>query len=125
MERERVIRPSSSSRAARKAPSTSGASGVLALQRTAGNAAVASLVGAQRVPDEDELAPWDGGGADHAGETESAGTPAEAGIPQGAAPEGGAGAGGMNDLGSVARVGTLIADSIVAASYSPGAGNIW
>jgi hypothetical protein len=31
----------------------------------------------------------------------------------------------MNDLGPVARVGTLIADSIVATSYTPGAGNIW
>lgn len=122
----RVAQPAGPSRAARRAAPAGTGNGVLALQRSAGNAAVVSLIDAQRAPEDDDLAPWNGGagaGADHAAEgTEAAEGPGEAGIPEGAAP---APAGGMNDLGPVARVGTLIADSIVATSYTPGAGNIW
>ena len=32
---------------------------------------------------------------------------------------------GMTQTGGVIRAGTIIADSVVAASYSPGAGNVW
>lgn len=125
MERMRVAQPAGPSRAARRAAPAGTGNGVLALQRSAGNAAVVSLIDAQRAPEDDDLAPWNGGagaGADHADEGAAAPGPGEAGIPEGAAP---APAGGMNDLGPVARVGTLIADSIVATSYTPGAGNIW
>ena len=33
--------------------------------------------------------------------------------------------GGVNELGPIARTGTLIADSIIASSYTPGAGNVF
>ena len=32
---------------------------------------------------------------------------------------------GMSEFSGVAKASTLIADSVIAASYSPGAGNIW
>ena len=31
----------------------------------------------------------------------------------------------MTQTGGVIRAGTIIADSVVATSYSPGAGNVW
>jgi hypothetical protein len=31
----------------------------------------------------------------------------------------------MTQTSGVIRAGTIIADSVVAASYSPGAGNVW
>ena len=73
------------------------------------------MIGAQRLPigDEEELDGGSGGGPEM-------GTPDAAAGDQAAAPTG-----GVNELGAVAHVGTLLADSIVAASYSPGAGNIW
>jgi hypothetical protein len=97
--------------------------GMLALQRSAGNQAVASLV--QR-----DTGDWWSTDTPFSS-TPSAGASSTA-TPTGVAPsttpaetpEAGA-AGGINELGPVARVGTLIADSIVATSYTPGAGNIW
>lgn len=106
------------------------AGGLLGLQQSAGNAAVASMVGLQRSPLDNLVDPWAGGPL--SGDGGGAATPDAAGIPAGGSPTdaGGAGptaepGGGMNELGPVAHVGTLIADSIVASSYTPGAGNIW
>jgi hypothetical protein len=109
--------------------------GVLALQRSAGNAAVASMVGAQRLP---ETAPEGVQRAVHIDEVETttsgAAGPSSAGgaasTPAGAAAAGagatGAAAGAPTDLGEVATVGTLIArNAVVSPSYTPGAGNIW
>jgi hypothetical protein len=33
--------------------------------------------------------------------------------------------GGVNELGPIARTGTLIADSIIASRYTPGAGSVF
>jgi hypothetical protein len=94
------------------------AGAVLALQRSAGNAAVASVV-AQRAGLDDLFgpSPFGGGGADQA---EGAG-----GGTAPTTPESGEAAGGINELGPVARTGTLIADNIIASSYTPGAGNVF
>ena len=113
----------------------SAAPGLMALQRSAGNAAVASLVApkaVQRAPVEiDEM-------TTRVGVDESA-APANA-----PAPPGGAGGGAVTSDGTnttitgatislaapltstdgVIRAGTIIADSVVASTYSPGAGNI-
>lgn len=88
---------------------------MLALQRTAGNAAVTSMIGVQRDGIGDDLFgpnPFGGPGPQTA--EGDGGPPAPAEPPS-----------GINELGPVARTGTLIADSIIASSYSPGAGNIF
>lgn len=108
------------------------APGLLALQRSAGNAAVASLVAPRYLQRDVEI-----------GEVESTVDVADSAP---AAPGTGAGAGGavtsdgatttitggvinldsgMTQTGGVIRAGTIIADSVIAASYSPGAGNVW
>lgn len=98
---------------------------LLALQRTAGNAAVASLVAGRPLPvqrdvsiDEIETTvgptPGAGGGpvtSDGASTTVSGSTITLA------AP--------VTTADGVLRAQTIIADSIVASSYSPGAGNLW
>jgi hypothetical protein len=106
--------------------------GLLHLQRTAGNAAVRSLVApaVQRVVGIDELtsevAPDAGAGAEAA-----AGPAADAGPVTSAggtttvsgtairleAP--------MTSTDGVIRASTIIADSVVASNYTPGAGNVW
>jgi hypothetical protein len=104
------------------------------VQRTAGNAAVASLVApvVQRVVGIDDVtasadspAPSDAGA--------SGATGPGAATPAGAGPEGDhtitASHIGLNapmvEATGVVRAQTVIADSIVAASYTPGAGNQW
>lgn len=108
------------------------APGLLALQRSAGNAAVASLVAPRSVQRDVEI-----------GEVEVTADAAESAP---AAPGTGAGAGGavtsdgatttitgglinldtaITQTSGVIRAGTIIADSVVATSYSPGAGNVW
>ena len=106
--------------------------GLLHLQRTAGNAAVASMVApaVQRAVEIDEIT-----------------TEADAGAPDSGAPDTGGDAstgpvssdgdattisGGqihlaapMVDAPGVLRVGTIIADTVVGSSYTPGAGNMW
>jgi hypothetical protein len=111
----------------RLAHGTSGAAaGLMHVQRTAGNAAVSSLVGptVQRGISIDEVdtqatAPTTGDSAETAGgDAEAAGdhtiTAAHIGLN---AP--------MVEAPGVIRAQTVIADSIVAASYTPGAGNEW
>ena len=101
---------------------------VLGLQRTAGNAAVASMVAlrrgagtlapsVQREGVDDLLGPnpFGGGEADQSGG--GGGSPSPTTDP--------GSAGGINELGPIARTGTLIADTVIASSYTPGAGNIW
>ena len=90
---------------------------VLALQRTAGNAAVTSLV--QRAGLDDFFGPSPFGGGPQ-GETDGGGGGSTPAAPPTTEP-----AGGINELGPVARTGTLIADSIIASSYTPGAGNVF
>ncbi len=120
--------------------SAAAAPGLLALQRSAGNAAVASLVArpvVQRAPVQiDEM-------TTHVGVAEATGAAAAAAGP---AQSGGAGASGavtsdgsnttiggdhitlaapMTETEGVIRASTVIADSVVASSYTPGAGNVW
>jgi hypothetical protein len=108
--------------------------GLLHLQRTAGNAAVSALVApsVQRVVALDEVsadvtaAPEAGtpGGAASAGEAPvnpvtsdgASTTITGATITLDAA---------MTQTGGIIRAGTIIADSVVASSYTPGAGNAW
>ena len=97
---------------------------ILGLQRTAGNAAVSSLMSGPTVQREglDDLfgpSPFGGGGT----------TPAPAGggeapAPGTAPPTAETPPGGINELGPIARTGTLIADQIIATAYTPGVGNI-
>ncbi len=102
--------------------------GLMHLQRTAGNAAVASMVGpsVQRVVEIDELStdidatgPEPGGGEASAGPVSSDGgaTTISGGQIHLDAP--------LVDAPGVVRVGTLIADTVVGSSYTPGAGNMW
>ena len=106
---------------------------LLRVQRTAGNAALASLVApaVQRVVNLDEMS-TEVGAAPEAG----AGEPAAAGASGPAADTGGeadhtitAGHIGLNapmvEAPGIIRAQTVIADSIVATSYTPGAGNVW
>lgn len=111
------------------------APGLLALQRSAGNAAVASLVAPRSVQRDVEI-----------GEIEVASGVADSAPAAPGTGGTGAGAGGpvtsdgatttitggvinldsaMTQTAGVIRAGTIIADSVVAASYSPGAGNVW
>lgn len=123
----------------RLASTGAAAPGLLALQRTAGNAAVASLVGGtpvvQRAVQIDELTTRvDTGDATAA--AGQAGGQAGAG-PAGSGPVTSDGAtttitGGqvtidapMTQANGVLRATTVIADSIVASSYTPGPGNVW
>ncbi len=114
-------------------------SGLLALQRSAGNAAVSSMVSGEPsvqrdvVIDEVDVSPT---------------TPADAEAPAGAGGAGGAvtSDGGnttitggtvtieggqvninaaMTQASGVLQADTLIANSVVASSYTPGAGNVW
>ena len=100
----------------------------MALQRSAGNAAVASLVAPRTVQREvqiDEMTTSIGdsdaatAGAGAAGPVTSDG--ATTTITGGAihldAP--------MTSTGGVLQADTVIANNIVASSYSPGAGNVW
>ena len=110
----------------------SSAAGLLALQRSAGNAAVASLVGAApsvqrdvRIEEMDtsvEPAP-----AAQQGETDP-------GANQAVTSDGGTttihGAhvsidAAMTEAHGVLRADTIIADSVIASNYTPGAGNVW
>ena len=106
-------------------PDVGRAGAILGLQRTAGNAAVSSLMSGPTVQREglDDLfgpSPFGGGGTTPApagggGETPAPGTaPPTAETPPG----------GINELGPIARTGTLIADQIIATAYTPGVGNI-
>jgi|GEM_PF-3769459 hypothetical protein len=153
MERERLDEAERVGRQ-RKAPvepgQTAMASHLLGMQASAGNRATAAAVQrlpVQRVIELDELGietgPVSGGAGTAAVEGASAGAAsagpagvaagseaATAGAAATGAAAGATGAtetpaGGVNELGTVARVGTLIADTIVATSYTPGAGNIF
>jgi hypothetical protein len=102
-----------------------GRRGVLSLQRTAGNSAVASLFAAGRAvqregegeippnPFDEPSAPTGGGPITSDGGTTTI--------------NGGAIVlnAGMTSTGGVIRASTIIADSVVASSYTPGAGNVW
>jgi hypothetical protein len=114
--------------AGRNAPATS----LLALQRSAGNAAVASLVGTAVAVQRDvtigemettvESAPAAQQGATAAGAgqavTMDGGTTTiHGGHVSIEAP--------MTEAHGVLRADTIIADSVVASSYTPGAGNVW
>jgi hypothetical protein len=112
----------------RLAHAPSAATGLMALQRSAGNAAVSSLVGAapvQRVVAIDELT------------TEVATAPEEGPAPDGGNPVSSSGGtttisgsqinleAAMTSTSGIIRAGTIVADSVVASSYTPGAGNVW
>jgi hypothetical protein len=101
--------------------------GLMHLQRTAGNAAVSSLVSppVQRAVEIDEItsevdtaAPEPGGDASagpvtsDGGATTISGSQIHLDAP-------------MVDAPGVVRVGTIIADNVVGSNYTPGAGNIW
>ena len=106
--------PRSPARATRGAASGPGRA-VLALQRTAGNAAVTSVIGVQRDGIGDELF-----GPNPFGEPGPQTAEGDGGSPAPAEPPS-----GINELGPIARTGTLIADTIIASSYTPGAGNVF
>jgi hypothetical protein len=121
------------------------AAGLLALQRSAGNAAVASLVGppstVQRAVTIDEMevtaapqptAQQEGAAYGNAQTTQQDGS--AGGTNQPVTSDGGTttihGAhlsieAPMTEAHGVLRADTIIADSVVASSYSPGAGNVW
>ncbi len=109
------------------APAAGRAGALLGLQRTAGNAAVAGLMSGPTVQRAglDDLfgpSPFGGGttGPEQQGPTDGGGeAPPTTAPPTGEAP------GGVNELGGFARVGTLLADNIVATTYSPGVGNVF
>jgi hypothetical protein len=123
VEREQLERHSAARRpTVAPAPTSDGgrAGAMLALQRTAGNAAVASTMDVQREGLDDVFGPnpFGEGGQEPA--------PGDGGDPETpAAPTGTDPSGGINELGPIARTGTLIADTVIASSYTPGAGNIW
>lgn len=104
--------------------------GLMHLQRTAGNAAVASMVApaVQRAVEIDELstdidagdaAPDTAGGDTSAGPVTSDGgsTTISGGAIHLDAP--------IVDAPGVVRVGTIIADTVIGSSYTPGAGNLF
>jgi hypothetical protein len=106
------------------------------LQRTAGNAAVAALVGGeppvQREPGEDDVTSKPAAGT---GVTTPVATPAATAGAAGAVTSDGANTtitgahitldAAMTEASGVLRADTIIADSVVASSYTPGAGNVW
>jgi len=107
------------------------AAGLLALQRSAGNAAVASLVGEQApvqrsvVIDEVDVT---AGPAPTPDEAEAAGADQPVTSDGGTTTIHGSAVSieaAMTEAHGVLRADTIIADSVVASSYSPGAGNIW
>jgi hypothetical protein len=113
--------------------SSSAHADLLRVQRTAGNAALASLVApaVQRVVGLDDMST-----EVDAAPAAAAGEPAAAGSSGPAAETGGeadhtitAGHIGLNapvvEAPGIIRAQTVIADSIVATSYTPGAGNVW
>jgi hypothetical protein len=122
----------------RLAGAGSAAAGLMALQRTAGNAAVASLLAPSATVQRenvqiDELttrvdvsdtaagaagaAGATGSGAGGAVTSDGSTTTINGSVIDLAAP--------MTQTDGVIRAGTIIADSVVASSYSPGAGNVW
>jgi hypothetical protein len=108
-----------------------GAPGLLHLQRMAGNSAVASLVApsVQRVVEIDEVSTDVGGGPAAPAPDGTGGEPAS----------GGEAAGGPTTItGSsieldapvttspgIIRADTIVANSVIASNYTPGAGNTW
>lgn len=128
----------------RLASAGSATPGLLALQRSAGNAAVASLVGGvpavQRAVQIDEITTQVDAGDTNAAGQSAAAAGATAGAGQSPASPGPVTSDGatttitgaqvnieapMTQANGVLRATTVIADSIVASSYSPGAGNVW
>lgn len=113
----------------RLAGHTAPAAGLLALQRSAGNAAVTSLVGArspvQRAVTIEEVtgqvegppAPGSGSGEGGAVTSDGATTTITGGTIELEAP--------MTQAHGILRADTIIADNVVASSYTPGAGNVW
>ncbi|MEW6224472.1 MAG: hypothetical protein AB1627_07555 [Chloroflexota bacterium] len=109
----------------------SAAPGLLALQRSAGNAAVAALVGTrsavQREVTIDEIAtevdapaPGPTGGTSGPGgpvTSDGSNTTVSGGTITLAAP--------LTTADGVLRADTIIADSVIASNYTPGAGNVW
>jgi hypothetical protein len=121
--------------------------GLMALQRSAGNAAVAALVGGgpslQRAVEIDEMssrvsvadaAPVSSGTAAAIGSAVESATGGTGGAASPVTSDGATTTitGGtihldaaMTESSGVIRAGTIIADSVVASSYTPGAGNVW
>jgi hypothetical protein len=97
---------------------------VLSLQRTAGNSAVASLFAAGRAVQRE-------------GEGDIPPNPFDAPAPTGGSPVSSDGAtttvsgaqivlaAPMTTTDGILRASTIIADNVVASSYTPGAGNVW
>ena len=115
----------------RMAGNSVSAAGLLALQRSAGNAAVASLVGEQApvqrsvVIDEVDVT---AGPAPTPYQQEEAGTGEPVTSDGGTTTIHGSAVSieaAMTEAHGVLRADTIIADSVVASSYSPGAGNVW
>ena len=115
------------------------APGLMALQRTAGNAAVAALVGrpaVQRAVEIDELS-TSVTVDDTAAQAGATGAGAAGATPAGGSPVTSDGANttitgaqitldaAMTQANGVLRADTIIADNVVASSYTPGAGNVW
>jgi hypothetical protein len=108
------------------------ASGLMALQRTAGNAAVSSMVGSEPAVqrtvtiDEFSVTPLaDGsGGADTSGAAADT-ADSDAGGEQTISGSSIHLAAPMTTADGVLRANTIIADSVIASSYTPGAGNVW
>jgi hypothetical protein len=110
---------------------------LLHLQRSAGNAAVASLVagapGVQREAGDDDASAVTGTTAPTGGATTPAGSSAGTG-PGGPVTSDGANTtitgahisldAAMTEASGVLRADTIIADNVIASSYTPGAGNV-
>ncbi len=113
----------------------SAAAGLMALQRTAGNAAVASLLAQRATVQRDVQIDEMSTSVDVSDAAAGAAGATGAGAAGGAVTSDGSNttingsvinlAAPMTQTGGVIRAGTIIADSVVATSYSPGAGNVW
>jgi hypothetical protein len=108
------------------------ASGLMALQRTAGNAAVTSLVGGapavQRAVTIEEMETVASPQPTAQQEEAAYGTPAPVTSDGGTTTIHGAHVSieaPMTEAHGVLRADTIIADNVVASSYTPGAGNVW
>ena len=146
----RVVPAGSQGADPRLAHAGTAAPGLMALQRSAGNAAVASLVAGRATVQRAPVQIEEVSGRVSAADPSSPLSPAVAGAVSGAVHDAAAAAGGgaanpvssdgatttvtgsaihlaapMTQADGVLRVDTLVADSVVASSYTPGAGNVW
>ncbi|MDX1616878.1 MAG: hypothetical protein R3300_21400 [Candidatus Promineifilaceae bacterium] len=90
---------------------------VLQMQRTQGNAFASRQIGIQRQEDEQSATPTAIGSGGASVKTEGSTVDVNGAMVQINSPN--------TQATGIVRASTIIADSVIASSYSPGAGNIW